>query len=106
MKTLLSTLLLGTMLTAPALATDASSNATTSTHTTVNTTQDSGISLSGKSKIMPKATVSTGDNAATTDVRTSVDTTTDVRARPDRRSAYNHSDRRERGRGHKYGHDR
>lgn len=107
MKTLLTTLMLGTLFAAPAFAVDASSNTTANTNTTVTTGQDSGVSLSGKAKVLPHASINTGDNTATTDVRTSVDADSDASASTSTRSNTEvNQNHRERGRGHKYGHDR
>jgi hypothetical protein len=103
MKKFASMFVLSTMLATPAYAVDA--NTTTNTSTDVNTTQNSGVSLSGKAKVMPHATINTGDNTATTDVRTSTDATSRAMAN-DNDTMTNNNYNRERGRGHKYGHDK
>lgn len=84
---------------------------TTGINTNVSTEQDSGISLSGKAKIMPHANVSTGDNTATTDIRTSVHNRSDANISDDDTSVENdttvkNNDSNTRGKGHKYGHNK
>jgi hypothetical protein len=62
----------------PTTSTTADTSNTATTTTGVNTTQNSGISLSGKAKVLPHASITTGSNTADTDVRssTSIDNTT------------------------------
>ncbi len=104
MKNIFTALLISTTFISPAFAVDVTG--VTNTTTDVITNQDSGISLSGKAKILPHATVSTGDNTATTDVRTSVDTDPNASAGSGTNVESNNSYHKEKVKGHKYGHDK
>ncbi|MBI1275188.1 hypothetical protein GC177_04370 [bacterium] len=106
MKKLISMLALSAFVAAPAFAIDATATTNTDVSTGVNTSQDSGISLSGKAKVLPHASVSTGDNTATTDVRTSVDADNSAAAARSDTTVENKSYHSMNGKGHKYGHDR
>lgn len=118
MKNLMTTAAVVAMLATPALAaTEATNTTDIETDTTVTTEQDSGVSLSGKAKVMPHAVINTGDNESTTEVDTTIETESDaeatttrrntrVESRADRVDVDNRSYNRERGKGHKHGHDR
>jgi hypothetical protein len=109
----------------PTTNTTANTSNTAATNTDVNTSQNSGVSLSGKAKVLPHASITTGSNTADTDVRssTSIDNTTradsnvDNSANPTAKSSTEasmsedndttaDSNNRERGKGKKYGHNK
>lgn len=109
-----------------ASAVDATSNTTTGVTTGVNTSADSGINVGSGTRINGGIHgVTTGDSTARSDVSTDVDTDVNTSASNSDRtvngnvtsrtgmSNRNHAsdmsrgdDMRDRGRGHKYGHDK